>query len=201
MDGNQTRSYFRIPSLVTLPNGWIVAASDIRWTNTEDSPNNLDTIVSVSKDGGATWSWEAVNYFADFAPSQGPTYYGTYNGSSAWPAIKDSASFIDPSMVVDGSGTLWMLVDLQPTNVNLNQNAQKAGSGFDDNGYLMVGHIPESEYAGIVKGGNGLDAASSKVLAETYYEYRVDINGIYGQNIRYFFQNAPTAHKKIIGAL
>ena len=184
MDGNQTRSYFRIPSLVTLPNGWIVAASDIRWTNTEDSPNNLDTIVSVSKDGGATWSWEAVNYFADFAPSQGPTYYGTYNGSSAWPAIKDSASFIDPSMVVDGSGTLWMLVDLQPTNVNLNQNAQKAGSGFDDNGYLMVGHIPESEYAGIVKGGNGLDAASSKVLAETYYEYRVDINGIYGQNTR-----------------
>lgn len=184
MDGNQTRSYFRIPSLVTLPNGWIVAASDIRWTNTEDSPNNLDTIVSVSKDGGATWSWEAVNYFADFAPSQGPTYYGTYNGNSAWPAIKDSASFIDPSMVVDGSGTLWMLVDLQPTNVNLNQNAQKAGSGFDDNGYLMVGHIPESEYAGIVKGGNGLDAASSKVLAETYYEYRVDINGIYGQNTR-----------------
>ena len=184
MDGNQTRSYFRIPSLVTLPNGWIVAASDIRWTNTEDSPNNLDTIVSISKDGGATWSWEAVNYFADFAPSQGPTYYGTYNGSSAWPAIKDSASFIDPSMVVDGSGTLWMLVDLQPTNVNLNQNAQKAGSGFDDNGYLMVGHIPESEYAGIVKGGNGLDAASSKVLAETYYEYRVDINGIYGQNTR-----------------
>lgn len=54
MSDADVNSYFRIPALVTLPNGWLVAASDARWTNTNDSPNNLDTIVSVSKDGGAT---------------------------------------------------------------------------------------------------------------------------------------------------
>lgn len=40
--------HFRIPALYTLDNGWIVAASDIRWTTGGDSPQNLDTIVSLS---------------------------------------------------------------------------------------------------------------------------------------------------------
>ncbi len=176
MEGDDTNSYFRIPAMVTLSNGWLVAASDIRWPNTNDSPNNLDTIVSVSKDGGATWDWEAVNYFADFAPSRGPNYYSA-DGNKVWPSVTNSASFIDPALVVDGSGKLWMLVDLQPPNVNLNQKAQKAGSGFDESGYLMVGYIPESQYDAVVNTNVGLTADSSAQLAQDHYLYRVDING------------------------
>lgn len=169
MSDEDVQSYFRIPAMVTLENGWIVAASDLRWPNTNDSPNNLDTIVSVSKDGGETWEWEAVNYFADFAPIQDPTYWS--NGAKS---KTDSASFIDPALTVDSSGKLWMAVDLQPPNVNLKANAQKAGSGFDENGWLMVGNITESQYGGIVKGTDGLTAETGKTFADAHYLYRVD---------------------------
>lgn len=169
MSDEEVSSYFRIPALVTLDNGWIVAACDARWPNTNDSPNNLDTIVSVSKDGGETWEWEIVNYFADFAPIQGATYYP---GTSK----TVSASFIDPALLVDGSGTLWMAVDLQPSNVNLGQNAQKVGSGFDADGYLMVGNISEADWGQKVNTAVGRTEAT-RAEYEAYYEYRVDING------------------------
>ena len=191
MEGDDTNSYFRIPAMVTLSNGWLVAASDIRWPNTNDSPNNLDTIVSVSKDGGATWDWEAVNYFADFAPSRGPNYYSA-DRNKVWPSVTNSASFIDPSLVVDGSGKLWMLVDLQPPNVNLNQKAQKAGSGFDESGYLMVGYIPESQYDAVVNTNAGLTADSSAQLAQEHYLYRVDINGSDDGTFKTAWKNGET---------
>lgn len=47
-DGGNGKNY-RIPSLITLDNGWLVAAADMRWQTTADSPQNLDTIVSVSR--------------------------------------------------------------------------------------------------------------------------------------------------------
>lgn len=172
MSDAEVSSYFRIPALVTLDNGWIVAASDARWPNTNDSPNNLDTIVSVSKDGGATWEWEIINYFSDFAPIQGATYYP---GTSK----ENSASFIDPAMVVDGSGKLWMAVDLQPCHVNLGQNAQKVGSGFDTDGLLMVGPISEAEWDTKVNTTTGR-TEDTRAAYEAYYEYRVDINGTPG---------------------
>lgn len=178
MSDGDVHSYFRIPAMVTLPNGWIVAAADARWPNTEDSPNNLDTIVSVSKDGGETWDWEIVNYFADFAPLQGSTYW--YNGIKG---INDSASFIDPALVW-ASGKLWMAVDLQPTNVNGTANAQKAGSGFDGNGYLIVGNIPEDEYASVVKGTEGHTASSAQTYIEDHWLYRADINGTPARSIQ-----------------
>lgn len=155
MSDADVNSYFRIPALVTLDNGWIVAASDARWTNTNDSPNNLDTIVSVSKDGGATWDWEIVNYFADFAPIQGPTYYpGTSKTASA--------SFIDPALTVDGSGTLWMLVDMLPSyGGNAGGNKIVASTGFDDQDRLLLSH-------GVADGNASGNAAD--------YTYCVDLN-------------------------
>lgn len=144
--------HFRIPSLYTLDNGWIVAASDIRWTTGGDSPQNLDTIVSVSKDNGQTWEWEVVNYLADMADTS------TGNASS---------SFIDPSIVQDSNGTIHMVVDACPSYVGLmsgNQMGQES-TGFDSQGRLLVAKATAGTYAP--------KTASS-------YTYYVDLNNTNG---------------------
>lgn len=144
--------HFRIPALYTLDNGWIVAASDIRWTTSGDSPQNLDTIVSISKDNGQTWEWEVVNYLADMADTT------TGNASS---------SFIDPSIVQDSNGTVHMVVDACPSYVGLmsgNQMGQES-TGFDDQGRLLVAKATAGTYA------------PKTVSSYTYY---VDLNNTNG---------------------
>ncbi|MCI7472864.1 MAG: S-layer homology domain-containing protein [Clostridiales bacterium] len=119
--------YFRIPALITLDNGWIVAGSDIRWRTVGDSPQNLDTIVSLSKDGGQTWDWEVVNYYDDMADNA---------------TGQTSASFIDPSILQAEDGTVHMVVDACPSYVGL-MYGNKMGwesSGFDEQGRLLVTH-------------------------------------------------------------
>lgn len=144
--------HFRIPALYTLDNGWIVAASDIRWTTGGDSPQNLDTIVSVSKDNGETWEWEVVNYLADMAESTTSTA---------------SSSFIDPAIVQDSNGTIHMVVDACPSYVGLmsgNQMGQES-TGFDDQGRLLV-----------AKGEAGTHAPKTA----SSYTYYVDLNNTNG---------------------
>lgn len=60
---NQTGNsqHYRIPSIITLDNGWLLAGADARWGVYGDSPENLDGLVSISKDEGKTWEWELVN--------------------------------------------------------------------------------------------------------------------------------------------
>lgn len=144
--------HFRIPALYTLDNGWIVAAADIRWATGADSPQNLDTIVSVSKDNGETWEWEVVNYLADMAES-------TTNTASS--------SFIDPAIVQDSNGTIHMVVDACPSYVGLmsgNQMGQES-TGFDDQGRLLV-----------AKGEAGTHAPKTA----SSYTYYVDLNNTNG---------------------
>ncbi len=48
--------YYRIPSITTAMNGWLVAVTDKRFNSNNDLPNNIDVVARVSKDNGATWS-------------------------------------------------------------------------------------------------------------------------------------------------
>ena len=146
-DGGNGQNY-RIPSLITLENGWLVAAADMRWQTTADSPQNLDTIVSVSRDGGETWSYEIVNYFDDQANSA---------------TSQASASFIDPSMVQGPDGKLYMVVDACPSYAGLmyGNRMGNQSSGFDEQGRMLVALAEE----------NG-DAPKEK----SAYAYRVDLN-------------------------
>ena len=140
-------NYFRIPSLVTLDNGWIVATSDIRWRTSGDAANNLDTIVSISKDGGKTWEWEVVNYFDDMTN----TSTGSY-----------SACFIDPSVIQASDGTVHMVVDACPSYTGLfNSKMGYESSGFDAQGRMIV-----------ALGEANADAPT----AASAYDYYVDIN-------------------------
>jgi len=117
---------FRIPSLVTLSDGSLLAAVDARWNHTGDG-YGLDTIVSRSRDRGVTWEYTFANYLGD-------------NGNCYHP---DSTAFIDPAMTVKGD-TVYLLTDLYPGGIDI--VSAKPGSGFDEYGYLMLKGAEESSY-------------------------------------------------------
>lgn len=118
---------FRIPALVTLSDGTLVAAADARWNTTSDG-YGLDTIVSRSSDGGATWNYTFANYLGD-------------NGNVA---NSDSTAFIDPALAVASDNTIYMLVDIYPHGTYIGN--VKAGTGFDGNGRLMLRTSSGSNY-------------------------------------------------------
>lgn len=121
--GTGGSQYFRIPALVTLEDGTLVAACDARWNHTGDG-GGLDTIVSRSIDGGSTWHYSFPNYLGD-------------NGNVLNVL---STCFIDPALATDGQ-TLWMLVDLYPAGIALNTarySPVPGSSGFDDRGNLLL---------------------------------------------------------------
>ena len=122
---------FRIPAIVTLDDGTIVAAADARW-NTSADAGGLDTIVSRSSDNGANWNYTFANYLGD----NGNTY------------VKESATFIDPALATDGS-TIYMLVDLFPGGVALNSSNQQpeAAAAFDEQGRLKLAQSDSSDYS------------------------------------------------------
>lgn len=116
---------FRIPAIITLNNGSVMAAADMRYDHGLDSPNNIDMVVAVSENGYTDWEYTVVNHFDDYA--DGVT--GT-----------DSASFID-SAIVQSKETdrIFFVSDMCPSGGGYNQ-AQK-GTGFVEiNGkkYLLL---------------------------------------------------------------
>ena len=121
---------FRIPAMVTLDDGTIVAATDARWNTTGDG-GGLDTIVSRSTDGGATWNYTFANYLGDNG--------NVWNGSST--------AFIDPALATDGQ-TTWMVVDLFPAGIALNSASwtPQVGAGFDDAGHLRLRDAGQVEF-------------------------------------------------------
>lgn len=98
--GTENSKTFRIPSILTLNDGSVLAAADARYDHGADSPQNLDTVVSKSKNGYTGWTSTVVNYFDDYPD-------GVSN--------KNSASFIDPVMVQTSTGRVILIVDAFPS--------------------------------------------------------------------------------------
>ena len=113
--GTAGSEFFRIPALVTLPSGRLVAASDARWSHIMDACG-IDTIVSYSDDNGKTWHYNFPNHFNDGTDTKQP--YAT--------------AFIDPLMTVGKDGTLYLLVDLFPGSfaINTAPNRPDQATGF-----------------------------------------------------------------------
>jgi len=169
---------FRIPSLVSLSDGTLVAAADARWDTLCDG-GGLDTISSYSADGGATWHYSFANYLGDNGD--------TYNG-------KSSTAFIDPCMAVTADDTIYLLCDLYPYGVALNGNKDAAPStsvGFDSSGNLLLKKSGENSF------GYYLDLSNYKIYSSNGYVqsgYTVDehFNITYsGGSSNLFYQNAP----------
>lgn len=123
---------FRIPGLVTLDDGTLVASCDARWNHAGDACG-LDTIVSYSTDNGATWNYTFANYLGD-------------NGNQK--ALYSSA-FIDPAIATDGE-KVYMIADLFPGGYALNTapNQPPVGeTGFDADGNLRLSADNRSNYS------------------------------------------------------
>lgn len=137
---NQTglSQHYRIPSIITLDNGWLLAGADARWGVYGDSPENLDGLVSISKDGGKTWEWELVNEFVDY-----PSQNGGHKGNSA--------SFIDPTFIQGGDGTVYMMADAWPAGTGIwgTGGASCESTGFDGNGNFLISRGKAGAIAGL----------------------------------------------------
>ena len=172
---------YRIPSIVTLADGTVVAAADIRWNTTYDG-GGLDTLVARSTDGGKTWSYNVANYLGD-------------NGNQYNP---QSTTFIDPNLLVAADGqTVYMLVDLYAYGVALNGNGSHiqpvADTGFDSNGNLKLSNDNHYSYNYYLKNSKIYDSSNNVV---TGYEVDAYFNITYTQNgeikqSNLFFADSP----------
>lgn len=146
---------FRIPSLVSLDDGTLVAATDARWNALHDG-GGLDTLVSRSKDMGATWRYSFANYLGD-------------NGNE-WNPL--SASFIDPALATDGTA-VHLLVDLFPAGISLSTSATRwtsqPGNAFDSRGNLKLRDARLVPF-------DANDDAYAKKAAAARYDYYLDLS-------------------------
>lgn len=115
--------YYRIPSVLTTSDGTLVAAMDARFGGTADSPNNIDTAVSLSTDNGVTWNDSLAFSFQDWADKS------ELMMTDKVLRVQDSASLIDPSLVQDTqTGRIFMLVDAFPYATGF--ASSQVGSGY-----------------------------------------------------------------------
>ena len=166
---------FRIPAMVTLSDGTIVAAADARWNTTYDG-GGLDTVVSYSTDNGANWNYTFANYLGDNG--------NVYNGSG-------STAFIDPALATDGN-TVYMLCDLYPYGVALNGSVDvypHTAVGFNDDGTLKLAASGSSTYDYYLKDGQIYDSSNSVVSGYTVDDY-FNITGN-GYDTNLFFSDSP----------
>lgn len=55
---NQRNTHYRIPALLTLPNGDILAFADKRYNGAGDLPNRIEVMVKISTNNGTNWTDE-----------------------------------------------------------------------------------------------------------------------------------------------
>lgn len=178
--GTGGSSKFRIPALITMADGTIVAASDARWNATVDG-GGLDTVVSRSDDNGATWKYTFANYLGD-------------NGNKF---SYDSTCFIDPALATDGK-TLYMLCDLHSYNCSFmakwdedRYTLPSTDSGFTADGYLKIAKSESSSYDYYLKDGKIYSTSTGQAVSGyTVDEYfNIYSGSSYVSNL--FFSGAP----------
>lgn len=112
--GTQGSQLYRIPAILTLNDGSVLAAADMRYDHGSDSPNNLDTLVAISKDGYSQWEYNKINYFDDYADSE---------------TAAESASFIDSAIGQSKqTGRIFIVTDAYPSKGGVLNSAK--GSGY-----------------------------------------------------------------------
>ena len=124
VSGNPSTNY-RIPNLVTMDDGTLVAQADARWDAYADGGGN-DSIIARSEDGGNTWEYSMLTYYPD-------------NGNRF---DKSSTSICDSALATDGD-VLYSLSTFFPAGYALNgtsadHQVSSGVSAFDGNGRLLL---------------------------------------------------------------
>lgn len=128
--GDPTKSnYFRIPSLLALDSGTVIAAADARYGGTHDAKSKINTAFAKSTDGGKTWGQPTL-----------PLKFDDYVAKNIdWPRdsvgknvqIQGSASYIDPVLLEDKeTHRVFLFADMMPAGIG-SSNAS-VGSGFKE---------------------------------------------------------------------
>ena len=173
---------FRIPAMVTLGDGTLVAAADARWNTCYDG-GGLDTVVSRSSDNGATWNYTFANFLGDHG--------NAYSGKAT--------CFIDPALAATGDDAVFMICDLYPGGVALNGEKEVwpcSKVGFNGEGKLLLtddGYDNSDAVYDYYLDGDGIcDSAGNKVEGYTVDPYfNLYENGQLVSNL--FFSNSPFA--------
>ena len=111
--GQQGVHTYRIPALVTTNSGTLIACCDARINSGGDLPNNIDTVIRRSTDGGK--SWLPIQNIIDWSGKEGTA---------------------DPSLVVDrDTGRIWCAVTWSES---VNWHNAKPGFGRDTFHNLLV---------------------------------------------------------------
>lgn len=169
---------FRIPALVTLSDGTLVAAADARWNQKYDACG-LDTIVSRKAVNSDTWNYTFANYLGDNGNA-----YGKY-----------STAFIDPELAYDSkNNTIYMLVDLYPGGyaINTAPNRPITGSAFTNEGYLKLKTAGASSYDYYLNEGKIYSTSGTAVEGYAVDEYfNLTYNGTDAGNL--FFNAESTS--------
>lgn len=91
---------FRIPAMITLQDGTLLACADARYETTGDG-GGLDTIIATSADNGQTWNH---------------SYAIRYPDSKGYAGVK-ATTCIDPAVIQGADGTIYIIADMNPTGV------------------------------------------------------------------------------------
>lgn len=143
---------FRIPTLIALENGDLLGTADARWERFADG-GGLDTIASVSSDGGKTWHYSFPFFFPD---SNG------FSGNDVQPLWSDATTIIDSCVLEGPDGTVYCFADVNPTG---------ATTLYQNNSNGFVGNNPNLPYTGSVGTGTGyvtVDGKRRLALTEDY---------------------------------
>lgn len=129
--GYEGSAAYRIPSLLTTAKGTVIAGIDQRLDTSSDW-GNIDSVIR-RKEIGKTEFDKPVKVVDLIDQPTGST--------------KD-AFLIDPSMVQDSDGTIYMLLDMFPESVGL-QSIKETGTGYksvDGKDYLIIKNTAGKEY-------------------------------------------------------
>ena len=124
---------FRIPAILTLRDGSVVASADLRWDHGVDAPQNLDIAAAASPNGYDGWVTSVPDRLDDYADGAGST---------------QSAAYIDSALLQSESGRVFLLCDLFLSGTGY-PNAQK-GSGcvtVDGNRYVALAAKGSDQYS------------------------------------------------------
>ena len=137
-DGTFDVFTYRIPCLLTLNDGNVMAVTDLR-VNILDSPNNIEIGVRVLDSKTGEWGEPIVAHqFND---------YDQQMGTNTFTPVKDSASFIDAAITQTADGRIFMLVDAMPAN---------AGGGIGGKEFNGTVKIGNTFYYALTMGDNTL---------------------------------------------
>lgn len=121
--GDDDSFNYRIPALTTTADGTVIAAADQRNMHWSDW-GNIDTVIRTSSDKGKTWG-DVIDVL-DLK-------------SQPYDTGMQSAFAIDPVMVSDDKGSVWMMIDMFPESTGF--GSAKKGTGYvkvDGKDYLAL---------------------------------------------------------------